>query len=60
MSYIIRISTCTSTKIAENRLFQETALIKAKYYAEDFQTLFWFLSQNCNDMVDKSDYFLVP
>lgn len=44
MSYIIRISTCTSTKIAENHLFQETVLIKAKYYAEDFQTLFWFLS----------------
>lgn len=60
MSYISKISTCISTKIAENLFFEETALIKEKDNAESFQTLFWFLPHDCNDMVDKSDYFFVP
>lgn len=40
MSYITRISTCTSTKTPENNYFQERILIKAKDYAEEFQGLF--------------------
>lgn len=60
VSYISRISTCTSTKTPENDNISEITLIKAKCYTEEFQALFWSLSQACNDNVHKSNDFLVP
>lgn len=40
VSYISRISTCTSTKTPEYDNISEITLIKAKYYTEEFQVLF--------------------